>query len=648
MTQFDFTLPEDLKKRMVQKIVYDPDAHVIIIKYKRKSIRVFTYPEYPEKTMKIFDEEVDGTMNQETKELIKSTVSDQWHEYIYNYKDMSHGNGDENGEAEKKKQTKAELVLEVTKQHCVKLFVDEYQVPHAAILVEDHSEILPLSSRRFRNWVARILYNEENIVIDSNTLKDSIGVLSARAVFDSGDPIKLNLRVAQHKEPIVYGDNKATNSSNLKLVWYYDLTNKDWEFIEITSDGWNKVKSNDLILFRRFNNQMAQVYPSKEYSPDIFDRFIKLLFTSNIKDEDNRKDYELLLKCYIVSLFIPEIPKVVLMPHGHQGSAKSTMMESIKMSVDPSVIKTLSFPRDKNELIQQMSHNFVTLYDNVSTLSKWISDEICRAVTGSGSSKRVLYSDDDDFIYNLKRCVGINGINLAATSPDLLDRGLNFELKRIEDKDNKKIEDVEGKVEEMTPQLLGYILDILVKVLKFKETNPDFKLDKYPRMADFAEYGEIISRCMGFEDNEFLGAYGRNIKAQTDDIIDSSQIATCLMYMMFTKYGEENEKYDDYRTEWKGSPSALLGELNNVAQTEDLKIDIRGKYWPKIAGVLSRRLNELGPTLKETGLEIEFLKNQGPKRGRIIKIRKISSTSSTSYQDQDQTQNTTEKGDDDS
>ena len=34
----------------------------------------------------------------------------------------------------------------------------------------------------------------------------------------------------------------------------------------------------------------------------------------------------------------------------------------------------------------------------------------------------------------LRRCIGINGINLAATKPDLLDRGLQFLLQRIDKK----------------------------------------------------------------------------------------------------------------------------------------------------------------------------------------------------------------------
>ena len=140
----------------------------------------------------------------------------------------------------------------------------------------------------------------------------------------------------------------------------------------------------------------------------IFDKFIDLL---NVKDYHNK----LLLKCYIVSLFIPGIAKPILMLHGEQGSAKTTLQELIKMLVDPSIVKTLTFPRDINELVQQLSHNYIAYYENLSSIKEWISDALCRAVTGSGFSKRQLYTDDEDIIYFFQRCVGFNGINLAAT-----------------------------------------------------------------------------------------------------------------------------------------------------------------------------------------------------------------------------------------
>jgi hypothetical protein len=129
------------------------------------------------------------------------------------------------------------------------------------------------------------------MVIKSQDLKDAINILSAQAEFDSGEPIKLNLRVA-----------------SLDDKWYYDLTNKNWEFIEVTSQDWKVVKN--LILFHRYSNQLPQVYPSKKYPSDIFDRFIKLVLSASVK-KDKLEDYKVLLTCYVICAFIPNIPKAV-------------------------------------------------------------------------------------------------------------------------------------------------------------------------------------------------------------------------------------------------------------------------------------------------------------------------------------------------
>ena len=93
---------------------------------------------------------------------------------------------------------------------------------------------------------------------------------------------------------------------------YYDLTNKDWQVVKITENDWSIEYAPG--LFRRYSNQLPQVHPckSKDYPPDIFDKFMRLI---NVKDEETK----LLIKCYIISLFIPEVPKAVSMVHGEQG-----------------------------------------------------------------------------------------------------------------------------------------------------------------------------------------------------------------------------------------------------------------------------------------------------------------------------------------
>lgn len=156
-------------------------------------------------------------------------------------------------------------------------------------------------------------------------------------------------------------------------------------------------------------------------------------------------------------------------------------------------------------LFNSVSHNYITYFDNISIVKEWISDVICRAVTGSGFSKRQLYTDDEDIIYHFLRCIGLNGINMGATKADLLDRSIIILLERILKEKRKRSEEIWKKFNEIKSQLLGYIFDIIVKVLNYKQQQGSIEFSNgFNRMADWEEYAEIISRCMGYQQGEFL------------------------------------------------------------------------------------------------------------------------------------------------
>jgi len=119
-----------------------------------------------------------------------------------------------------------------------------------------------------------------------------------------------------------------------------------------------------------------------------------------------------------------------------------TQPQIIKNIVDPSILETLSFPKDISNLIQILSHSYVTYFNNITSISPSMSDLLCRVVTGSSFSKRTLYTVDDAFIYKIKRPIGINGINIASAKPDFLDRCLIVEVNRIPKERRRKEEDV--------------------------------------------------------------------------------------------------------------------------------------------------------------------------------------------------------------
>ena len=72
-------------------------------------------------------------------------------------------------------------------------------------------------------------------------------------------------------------------------------------------------------------------------------------------------------------------------------------------------------------------------------------------------------------------------------------------------------------------------------------------------MADFAEIGETISRCMGYKDNEFINAYYKNINTLTDEAIASHPVASAIL------------KFMEDKTEWTCTMTELYIELENIA-----------------------------------------------------------------------------------
>ena len=63
---------------------------------------------------------------------------------------------------------------------------------------------------------------------------------------------------------------------------------------------------------------------------------------------------------------------------------------------------------------------------------------MCKAVTGIGHTKRELYTNDNDIIYEHRRCLGLNGINVALTEADALDRSIFIELEDIDENREKE------------------------------------------------------------------------------------------------------------------------------------------------------------------------------------------------------------------
>jgi hypothetical protein len=517
------------------------------------------------------------------------------------------------GEEEPEQPKPAEILLRLVSERGMVFFKDQYKVPHVLVPIKGHKEILRVESGSFRRYLAKLYYDSESKIISSESVKNAIQTLQAIAERD-GTTYPLSLRVAWHDGDI-----------------YYDMTNDKWQCVRISKDAWEIEDETPIPMFSRYN-QTDQAEPERNDEGDIFDRFLQL---TNLKEEEDR----ILLSVYIVTLFIPDIQHIVLQIHGEKGSAKSTFQTLIKMLVDPAKPKLLTIYSDQKEFIQQLAHNYLVLYDNLKYTPKWLSDEVCKAVTGVGSTKRKLYSDDDDIVYEYRRCVGFNGINLGLTEPDILDRSIMIELQRIRKENTKQEADIMAEFLKLRPKLLAYIFDTLVKAIKIKLT---IQLNDLPRMADSAIWGEAIARAMGYKELEFISVYYDNIGKQNTEAIDNSPLGQAIIKWVNSWYKEEAP------CSWQSTMLEGLEELNIVAERENIDTS---KSWPKAANSLSRALRPLLSNLREgPGINITIRRNTtGDRkvRGRnILRVSIISSSSSPSSPDQDHTRTEVKSGED--
>lgn len=520
-------------------------------------------------------------------------------------KNDTNRDNDSNGQrisGEEKNTTIKELV-ETVQQRCDEIFLDEFHDPYVSIKINDHFETLPLEGKRFQSIILSEHFKSTRSLLNKERLSQIIDLIKANAELNPETVERvLNLRVARIRSTD-FDINKRNECGNEGDCFYYDLTNSKWEIVKVTSEGWSVVSDTKVPLFRRYKNSLSQSYPNRHYSYDCIDKLSSLFNLHSHKDR-------LLLLVYIISLFVPDMAKPILLLYGSKGSAKTTSFELIKSIADPDIIETLSFPKDVNDLVQILNHSYVSYFDNISSISQSTSDLLCRVVTGSSYSKRTLYTVDDTFIYKLKRPIGVNGINIASAKPDFLDRCLIIAVNRITKEKRRKEEEVKQDLRLLIPDIIGWIFDTLVKVLKYKKENPDkIRLKEYPRMADFAEYGEIIARCIGFKDNEFVEAYFDNIEIQNEEVIESSVVAKVII------------EFIEGQTEWEGSATYLHSILTTFLESKDARL-ARSKAWPNAGNSLSRKLNELTPTLREKGIEITFGYDNKLK-SRVIKIRKI-------------------------
>lgn len=486
--------------------------------------------------------------------------------------DISEINEKKNSKAEAEKQTDDRIpivhaIIQAIEASDAILFHDQYHDTYIAFY-GDGTDVAKINSKVCKLWLIRYGYINLKTYLTNDTLNRILQALSAKAYFE-GNKHTLDVRTVRNPDGL-----------------WYDLGGRA---VHITERGWN-VTEMVPIVFKRFPHQKNQAVPISGGNLKLLLKYINIT-----------NDYDkLLFLVYVVAAFIPDYPHPLLILHGAQGAGKTTPMKIMKELIDPSELGGLSAPKNLDTFVQTMGHHSFMFYDNLSKMPEWFSDALARAATGDSFGKRELYTDDDDVIYNFQRTISLNGINQVVHKSDLLDRSILLNLERISPEKRKEAQIFWVEFELDRPLILGAIFDTLVKALALYST---VKIDKLPRMADFARWGYAIAEASGFSGEAFIKAYSCNIAIQHDEAIEANPVAQTIMQFM----------YD--RDAWNGTPAELYNLLTPIA----FKLQISQSWgWPKDAARFGRALTYITPNLLAKGIELE----RSRAKDRLITINK--------------------------
>lgn len=475
---------------------------------------------------------------------------------------------EESGETGGRGPTQADVLIDLAQS--AELFHAPDGTGFADLDINGHRETWPIRAKGFRLWLARCFFEATGGAPSSEALQSALNVIEAKAHFDAPERV-VHIRVG-----------------GLDGRLYLDLCDDEWRAVEIDATGW-RVIHNPPVRFRRAAGMKALPPPVTGGSIEALRPFL------NVRSD---ADFVLVTACALACLR-NRGPYPVIVLSGEQGSAKSTFSAILRALLDPNTAPLRALPREDRDLFIAASNSHVLAFDNVSGLPAWISDTLCRLATGGGFAVRQLYSDQEEVLFDATRPVILNGIEDIVTRPDLADRAVFLTLEPIPEERRRPEHELWAEFEAERPRILGVLLDAVAMGLA---KLPHTKLDKLPRMADFALWATACETAL-WPVGTFWSAYCGNREEAVEGVIDADPIAAAVRAMM------------TMRTEWTGTASQLLGALGEMAGERVTK----AKTWPDSPRALAGRLRRAATFLRKIGIEIGF-EREGRARTRIIRI----------------------------
>lgn len=437
-------------------------------------------------------------------------------------------------------------------------FAVPYDGPNVATLFRGRDSAL--RARMARQYRAKL-----GKTPNASALADALTTLEGMALDAKPEPVAL--RLAKHDGGVVI-----------------DLGDADGKAVVVKPGEW-RIVDRSPVLFRR--TALTGALPEPQRGGDM--ELLRDLL--NITDEAWK-----MLRGYMVAALMPDIPHPIALFGGLQGTGKSTTARLIVNTVDPSPAPLRSEPREAEQWALSAAGSWVVCLDNVSRITAWWSDMLCKSVTGDGWLRRKLYSDSSLSVISFRRVILMTSIDAGAMRGDLGDRLILLDLLPIGDGQRRTESEIDALYAQQRPLILGALLDLLVAAL---EQLPDVNLPTMPRMADFARVLAAVDRVTG---DDALDVYLDQRGRIAGDVIEGDPVGAAVVRLV------------ERSGTWRGTAGSLLGAIKPT----DAK---QREGWPKNPRALAGHMKRLQPALQNVG--VRYIPPAATDKTRTHQIEKL-------------------------
>lgn len=437
-------------------------------------------------------------------------------------------------------------------------------------------EVRRMGARQFRDRVTAGFFSHMAVAVRDQSWREALGTLQALARFE-GEPQAVHIRVAG-------GDGR----------YWIDLCHAgNSHAVELTKNGW-KVVEKPPVLFVRGESMQPLPMPVAGGS------IAPLWVIANIPEQQR-----LLVLAWLVDSLRPDTPYPGLELVGEQGSGKSTTAEALRRLIDPNGCNLRGAPKTVEDIFVAAGQSHAVCYENVSHLGGPMQDALAILSTGGGFAKRQLFTDAEEHVISVRRPWMVNGISVAVTQQDLVDRVISVECPVI---DARQSSSQQWKsFERALPGLLGALFDMMVGALR-ELPNVSLAREDRPRLVEYVLLGMALAKATGVRPEEFLQQFKTTRAETVARTLDSSPVAVAVLeFVDANPYGIEASVKD------------ILTRLENYKPAG-------AEAWPRTPKGLGDALRRASPALRQMGVECKSLGNLGGKVKWVIK-RKLATPS---------------------